>query len=73
MTPAAKPSIELRIFLLIDLKKKTIDEPAAVTNHVNSVAINANRTGLRFNNSSIICSFGFMIESISPNHREPGK
>lgn len=33
-------------FLLIDLKKKTIDEPAEITNHVNNVASNADKTGL---------------------------
>jgi hypothetical protein len=45
MTPAAKPSIALSTFLLIDLKKKTMAEPNAVTNHVNIVARKANNIG----------------------------
>jgi len=38
ITPAAKPSIESRTFLLISLKKKTIAAPSAVIPQVKRVA-----------------------------------
>jgi hypothetical protein len=55
ITPAAKPSIEFKIFLFIDLKKKTMDAPRAVIPQVNKVAKRANNTGLYSSkNSSFI-------------------
>jgi len=56
ITPAAKPNIEFKIFSFIDLKKKTIAAPSAVTNQVNRVAINASNTGLYAKSPSIFLS-----------------
>jgi hypothetical protein len=48
MTPPVKPSIPSSHDLERFLKKKTRDAPAAVTNQVKSVAINAPTTGSMF-------------------------
>jgi len=45
ITPPVKPSIPSKTPLCIVLKKKTNAAPAAVSNHVNVVAINAATTG----------------------------
>ena len=52
ITPAAKPSIRLKNFRFMFLKKKTRDAPRAVTPHVKSVPKSANKTGFIFNISS---------------------
>ena len=46
ITPAANPSIVFKTFRLTFLKKKTVEAPSAVTNHVKSVAKRAISAGL---------------------------
>ena len=45
ITPAANPSMEFNILRFVFLKKITVAEPSAVTNHVPNVAIRAIHTG----------------------------
>ncbi|HRC67199.1 MAG TPA: hypothetical protein PK976_04600, partial [Bacteroidales bacterium] len=52
ITPAANPNMELSTFLLMLLKKNTMDAPNAVISHVNNVAIKASKAGLYCNKLS---------------------
>src|SRR5690554_5789177 len=56
MTPAAKPSIVSKTFLLMVLKKNTREAPSAVTPHVKSVANSACVVGSNRSKNSIIPS-----------------